>query len=172
MAAVLAATAVRADDSLFKIADGDPAYVTFAAGAFDVEHSDNRDVEVALEYRSDLSWGPFKPFAHASYIGNDMTFVGGGVLADVQIGDNWIVQPSVAATWWRGELEHLDLGYPLQFRTRLEVAYRFPDKSRLGLAVTHSSNANLGDPNPGIESVMLNVSVPTGMFAWPWGGGN
>ena len=42
-----------------------------------------------------------------------------------------------------------------------------PEKTKVFRA-----NANLGDPNPGIESVMLNVSVPTGMFAWPWGGGN
>jgi len=50
----------------------------------------------------------------------------------------------------------------------LEVAYRFDDRSRLGLSISHYSNAGLGDDNPGTESLMLNYSVPlkkiTGLF--------
>ncbi|MDP4795535.1 MAG: acyloxyacyl hydrolase, partial [Rhodospirillales bacterium] len=95
---------------------------------------------------------------------NGMSFLGAGVLIDLQLGDNWIIQPSFAPTWWRGKTRDLDLGYDLEFRSRLEFAYQFPDKSRLGLAVSHSSNGGLGNNNPGTESIMLTVSVPTTMF--------
>ncbi|MBO6518683.1 MAG: acyloxyacyl hydrolase [Rhodospirillales bacterium] len=151
------------------LADGielakDPAYLTFSGGYFDINRQKDEGAEFSLEYRSDVELWIFKPFAHAAYVTNGMSFVGAGVLIDVQVGDNWIIQPSFAPTWWRGKTDDLDLGYALEFRSRLEVAYRFPDKSRLGLSFSHSSNASLGDTNPGTESLMVNVSIPTTLF--------
>ncbi|MGJ3260435.1 MAG: acyloxyacyl hydrolase [Rhodospirillales bacterium] len=151
------------------LADGvklakDPAYLAFSGGYFDINRQKDEGGEFSLEYRSDVELWIFKPFAHAAYVTNGMSFLGAGVLIDLQVGDNWIIQPSFAPTWWRGETDDLDLGYALEFRSRLEVAYRFPDKSRLGLSFSHSSNAGLGDTNPGTESLMVNVSIPTTFF--------
>ena len=39
----------------------------------------------------------------------------------------------------------LDLGYGLEFRSQLEIAYRFDNRSRLGVAVSHMSNASWVD---------------------------
>lgn len=147
----------------FKLAK-DPAYITFSGGYFDLNRQKDEGGEFSVEYRSDKQFWIFKPFAHAAYVTNGMSFVGAGVLIDWQVGDNWIIQPSFAPTWWRGETDDLDLGYALEFRSRLEIAYRFRDKSRLGISFSHSSNASLGDTNPGTESLMLNVSIPTTMF--------
>lgn len=155
---VLAAQPVKADG--FKIAK-DPAYLTFSAGYFDINRQKDEGAELSLDYRSNVDFWIFKPFAHVAYVTNGMSFVGAGVLIDLQVGDNWIIQPSFAPTWWRGATDDLDLGYGLEFRSRLEVAYRFPDKSRLGISFSHSSNAGLGDTNPGTESLMVNVSIPT-----------
>lgn len=155
---VMVAQPVLADG--FKIAK-DPAYLTFSAGYFDINRQKDEAAELSLEYRSNVDLWIFKPFAHAAYVTNGMSFVGAGVLIDLQVGDNWIIQPSFAPTWWRGATSDLDLGYGLEFRARLEVAYRFPDKSRFGISLSHSSNAHLGDTNPGTESLMVNVSIPT-----------
>lgn len=157
-----------ADESMFALAK-DPAYVTVSSGYFDFVRGNDTGTEVSLEYRSDFELGWFKPFAHAAYVTNGMTFVGAGLLLDLQVGDNWIVQPSFAPTWWRGNSEQfdLDLGSALEFRSRLEVAYRFENKSRMGLSITHTSNGGFADTNPGTEAVMLNVSVPTSMFVLP-----
>ncbi len=152
--------AAKADD-MFKLAE-DPAYLTVSAGYFDINRQKDEAVELSLEYRSDWQLWWFKPFAHAAYVTNGMSFVGAGILIDLQVGDNWIVQPSIAPTYWSGKTDELDLGHEIEFRSRLEVAYRFPDKSRLGLSFSHSSNASLGDSNPGTESLMLNVSIPLG----------
>ena len=154
-----------AAENLFSLAK-DTAYVSYSAGWFDIKADKDAAPEFSLEYHDDTQLGWFKPFLHASYVTNGMTFLGAGLLVDLQVGANWIVQPSLAATWWRGDTEKLDLGYPLIFRSRLEVAYRFKDKSRLGISFAHSSNAHLDKQNPGTETLMLNVSVPLTLFAF------
>lgn len=152
-AAVLAALAApgRADD---------PAFLTVSAGWFDLNRQKDQGGEFGVEYRSGRKFGWFKPFAHAAGVTNGMTFLGAGVLVDVYFGRRWVVSPGFAPTWWRGKTSDLDLGHGLEFRSRLEAAYRFDDRSRLGLSFSHSSNAGLGDSNPGTESLMISYSLP------------
>lgn len=138
----------------------DPDFLTFSAGWFDFNRQKDQGAEFRLEYRSDYKLWAFKPFATFSGVTNGMTFVGAGILMDIYFGRRWVVTPSFAPTWWRGKTDDLDLGHGLEFRSQLEIAYRFDNRSRLGLSVSHSSNAGLGDTNPGTESLMLNYSVP------------
>jgi hypothetical protein len=49
-----------------------------------------------------------------------------------------------------------DLGYPLEFRSQLEIGHRFRGGPRIALAFSHLSNAGLGSHNPGQESVTIN----------------
>ena len=53
-----------------------------------------------------------------------------------------------------------DLGNDVEFRSGGEISYRFQDRSRVGIAIHHLSNAGLGDSNPGEESFMVNYSIP------------
>ena len=48
----------------------------------------------------------------------------------------------------------------LEFRTSAELAYRFDNNNRIGVAITHLSNANIYNQNPGTETITLNYSVP------------
>lgn len=68
--------------------------------------------------------------------------------------------PSVAAgPYLRGGGR--DLGHVFEIRSGLEIAYRFNDRSRLGLLFYHISNAGLGDDkNPGAEALGLTYSIP------------
>ena len=149
----LSASPARADD---------PAFLSFGVGAFDFNRQKDDGVEFRLDYRSDYKLWVFKPFLTAAAVSNGMSFMGAGVLIDVYFGNRFVVTPSFAPTWWRGKTDGLDLGYALEFRSQIEFAYRFDDRSRLGVAVSHSSNASLGDTNPGTESVLLNYSYPLG----------
>jgi hypothetical protein len=45
-------------------------------------------------------------------------------------------------------------------RSGIEVAYRFYERSRVGLALFHLSNGGLADKNPGTEVLALSLSVP------------
>jgi len=143
----------------------DPDFLTVSAGWFDFNRQKDQGGEFSVEYRSDKKFLLFKPFLHAAGVSNGMSFFGAGVLIDVYFGRRWVVTPSFAPTWWRGKTDDLDLGHALEFRSRLEIAYRFDDRSRLGLSVSHSSNASLGDENPGTESIMLNYSIPFGKIS-------
>ena len=89
-----------------------------------------------------------------------MSFWGGGVLLDIYFGRRLVFTPSFAPTLWFGETDDLDLGHVIEFRSQIEVAYRFDNRSRLGLSVSHYSNASLADENPGTESLLLNYSMP------------
>jgi len=140
----------------------DPAFLTFGVGAFDFNRQKDQGVEFRLDYRSDYKLGIFKPFVTGAAISNGMTFFGAGVLVDVYFGRRFVVTPSFAPTWWRGKTNGLDLGHGLEFRSQIDFAYRFDDRSRLGLAISHSSNASIANQNPGTETLLVNYSYPLG----------
>lgn len=138
----------------------DPDFLSFSAGSYDWNRQKDQGVEFRLEYRSDEKFWHFKPFVAAAGTTTSQYFVGAGVLIDVFLGRRFVVTPSFAPHFYTGGNDKLDLDYPLEFRSQLEAAYRFDDRSRLGVAVSHYSNASLGDTNPGTESAMLYYSVP------------
>tara|TARA_R110002072_G_scaffold115355_1_gene245608 strand:+ start:680 stop:1201 length:522 start_codon:yes stop_codon:yes gene_type:complete len=137
----------------------DPDFLTLAVGKFDILHNREEDAEIRLDYRFGNKFWIFKPFLTGAYATNNSSFIGAGVLVDIYLGRRFVLTPQFSPTWWRGETSNLDLGHALEFRSRLELAYRFDDRSRIGISIDHSSNAGLGDGNPGVESVMLNYSV-------------
>jgi hypothetical protein len=55
-----------------------------------------------------------------------------------------------------------DLGSALEFRSGLEVGFCFSNGTRLGVEFNHISNGGLADHNPGANSLMLMVTIPTG----------
>ena len=55
-----------------------------------------------------------------------------------------------------------DLGSVIEFRSGIEIAYRFGNAARLGVAISHISNASISDNNPGTESIVLSYSIPLG----------
>lgn len=54
--------------------------------------------------------------------------------------------------------EDNDLGYDLEFFTRLTLAYQLKRHQQIRLKLGHLSNANLGDKNPGAETLTLGWS--------------
>lgn len=48
-----------------------------------------------------------------------------------------------------------NLGFPVEFRSAIELSYQINDKSWVGLQASHISNAHLGNKNPGINAFVL-----------------
>jgi hypothetical protein len=146
----------------------DPDFLSFAAGAWDWNRRKDAGAEFRLEYRSDAKFWIFKPFGALAGTSTGSVLASAGVLVDVYFGRRVVVTPSFAPGYYHQGSADLDLGHELEFRSQLEVAYRFDDRSRLGLAISHYSNASIGDTNPGTESAMVYYSVPldkiTGTF--------
>ncbi len=146
----------------------DPAFVTVAGGWFDMNRQKAEAAEFRLEYRHDQKLWVFKPFGGVMGTSDGASYYYAGILMDIYFGKRVVLTPSFAPGYYaRGS--GYNLGHPLEFRSQLELAYRFDDRSRLGVSFGHMSNASIGDKNPGTESLMLNYSIPlssiTGLFA-------
>ncbi len=140
----------------------DPAFISFGAGWFDFNRKKNPGAELRFEYRSGykIPYIQAKPFAAIGGATSGHGFLGGGILWDVYFGRRFVVTPSFAPHIYVGGNSKLDLGYAVEFRSQIELAYRFDDRSRLGVALSHYSNAGLGKGNPGTEILSLYYTVP------------
>ncbi len=84
-----------------------------------------------------------------------------GFYWDLDLTKKWVFTPSLAL----GGLQNGDktrLGGGLQFRTNLELSYRIDSRQRIGLALSHLSNAEIKQPNKGINSQLLTYTVAFG----------
>ncbi|WP_425406564.1 acyloxyacyl hydrolase [Hwanghaeella sp.] len=139
-------------------AGGDPAFIRFGAGYYDI--NDDEDAgEFHLEYISDLDWWIFTPMVGVMATTDAAAYVYAGIRADIYLGRRWVITPQFAPGLYH-DGDGKDLGHIIEFRSGLEVAYRFDDRSRLGLTLYHLSNASLDDNNPGTEVVTLHYSLP------------
>ncbi len=149
-------------------ADEDPAYLALSAGGYDV-NDDETAAEFRLEYRHDERYLYFfKPFIGVMGTTDEALYGYFGIAIDFYFGKCkcLIVQPNAAVgAYYDGNGK--DLGHTLEFRTGGEIAYRFANRSRLGIAFQHISNASIADRNPGTESVVGTYSMP---IDWTWEG--
>ena len=137
-----------------------PSFISLGAGYYDPFKGDQAAAEARIEYRHGERFWLFKPFAGATLTSDPSYFGYAGVLTDVYFGKRLVVSPSVAAGAY---LRHngKDMGSVFQIRSGLEIAYRFDNRSRLGVIFYHFSNAGLGDDrNPGSEAISLTYSIP------------
>jgi hypothetical protein len=137
----------------------DPSFLSFGAGVYDFLH-DQQAGEFRGEFRSNYKLlGLLKPFVGLTGT-TDSAFYGyGGVLIDIYFGNRWVLTPNAAFGYYDNG-SGKDLGSHAEFRTGAELAYRFDDRSRLGLAFNHISNAGIDKRNPGTESLVLVYSLP------------
>ncbi len=137
----------------------DPDFLAFSAGVHDY-NDDGRAGSVRFEYRSDIQWWILRPFSGFTYTADKAMYGYAGVFVDLFFGRRFVLQPSFAAGAYSRGAEGKNLGHWIEFRSQLELAYRFDDRSRIGLSVNHISNASLDPDNPGAESFVLTYAVP------------
>jgi hypothetical protein len=139
----------------------DPPRVALGGGAFDVLPDNKKPGSglVLSEYRfGDVMW-IVAPFVGVMGTGKGAFHGYGGLGFDINLADKWVINPSAAV----GYFSHgsgIDLGAHCEFRTGAEFDYRFDNLTRLGIAFYHMSNAGIGKVNPGVELVILVLTVP------------
>jgi hypothetical protein len=138
----------------------DPSFLTISAGKFDFNRQKNTAAEFGVQYRSDYKLWIFQPIVGGMVQTDGAVNVYAGISLDIFFGNRLVFRPSFAPGVYR-KGNGLDLGHTIEFRSGAELAYRFDDRSRLGLEFYHLSNAHLGDKNPGEESIVLVYSIPT-----------
>lgn len=137
--------------------DGD--LLAFSAAYFDVNQRDEEAGEFRIEYRADERMWIFKPFGGAMATTDGALHGFAGVLIDIPLWDRIYITPSFAPGLYH-DGNGKDLFYTLEFRSQIEVSFRFNNGHRLGASFNHISNANLGKDNPGVESAALTYIVP------------
>lgn len=148
---------------------GAPQAVVASAGMFEPIVRDGESYEVGAE----LQFAPRRFGFLPRFVPELMPIVGvmasaqgslysyGGLRFEVPLGRRFVLGACTGAgLLYRAASK--DLGGPLEFRSGLEVAYRLPDESRIGLTLYHLSNAGLAEPNPGSESLVLTYTSGLG----------
>ena len=147
----------------------DPPHIVFGAGAFDVLTNKNHpDSQTAGEVRGEYRFGDvlsiISPFIGASVTTKGGTYEYAGFGFDINITPNWVLNPNFAVGNY-GPGSGTKLGSSIEFRSGLELDYRFWDQSRAGIAVQHMSNAGISRHNTGEESITLIYAIP--LPGWP-----
>lgn len=137
--------------------------IAFSAGAYDAFDNEDNAAEIGLEYRFAPAADFYKliPTLGASMTSDGAYWAYAGVRYDWSVSSHWILTPHFAlAAYENGG--GVDLGYGLEFRTGLDIAYQLTNNSRLSLGYYHMSNADLGDDNPGADSFLISYSYTLG----------
>ncbi len=143
-----------------------PDLFSFAIGAFDFYREKNRTWEFEAEYKfharalkSPIDCLEFCPLLGLMATAKGTVYVYGGINFDLLFWDHLLIAPGFAAGYYHAG-GGKNLGYPLEFRSGIELAWQFKDWHRLGVHFYHLSNASLGNRNPGEESLVLYYDIP------------
>ena len=161
---------------------GRPALISFSVGVYDQDWFEphfgflvgghggtDKAADFRLEYRSGTSLVPWtepyvkiKPFAGLEAT-SDLAIYGlGGILFDIPLGPVMITPSFGVGLYSRGQGR--DLGFPVEFRSQIEVGYRFENEMRVSVAYSHISNGNLSEYNPGVDMISAYLHVPVNLL--------
>jgi len=138
-----------------------PDRLVFGAGIFGVLENETGTLDLRFEYRWGWSFWVLRPWAGIEVTADGALFGIVGVLADFDMGPRWVFTPGVGVGPFDAG-SGKDLGNPVQIRTQLEFARRVAGDNRFAFALSHISNAGLGDTNPGTEIFSIYYSIPLG----------
>ena len=142
---------------------GDPDYLVFGAGAYELERPDHA-AQIRAEYRFAQSLWYIKPMLGVLVTNEKTVIPYAGFRLDLYLARHWVLTPNAAfAAFYRGDGRNLG-SRALEFKTGLELDYRFDDHSRLGVAFDHVSNAGITKTNPGANSAVLYYAIPINLF--------
>jgi len=137
----------------------DPYFVSVGGGVYDFNRTQVGQGRVELRFADSFLY--LKPMLGLLVTTDKAVYGYGGLRLDLYLGRRWVVTPNAAlGGYHRGD--GINLGATLEFKTGIEIDYRFDDHSRLGVAVDHISNAGITQQNPGANSALVYYSFPFG----------
>ena len=132
--------------------------ISFSLGMFDIIQGDDEAVEGRLEYRHNNDWW-LKPMFNVTGTTDATFFISTGLYAELYLTENLYLSPSFTpGVFLRGQGKNL--GHPIEFRSQIDLGWRFYTGMRASVSVNHISNAGSGRRNPGSESVVFTLSIP------------
>jgi hypothetical protein len=127
-------------------------------GIFDVDRR-RRHFQFQLEYRLPYVWKQLSPLFSATFTTRNTFYTCAGIAYDFFIFSRFVLTPSFAGgIYYKGQGKNL--GYPLEFRSCIELAWITKEQLRLGAQFYHLSNASLGHRNPGVQCLLFFFAFP------------
>jgi hypothetical protein len=143
-----------------------PDLLSFAIGSYDFYRDKHRTFEFEIEYKFHLKCLPspnryinFRPLVGLMATARGSFYGYLGLNFDLLFANHLLIAPGFAAGYY-AQGKGKNLGYPIEFRSGVELAWQFADWHRLGIHFYHLSNAGLGHRNPGEESLVLFYDIP------------
>jgi len=133
--------------------------LNFYTGMFDFSDQGQRAGLIGLEHQNDELFrdsflGKLSPVTGAFMTQTNAFYLYTGAQAEYDLGLIKIT-PSFAPGYYNYG-NGKDLGYPLEFKTEVQVSLDLFKNTELGMSYNHISNASLGEKNPGANSYMFN----------------
>ena len=133
--------------------------LNFFTGMFDFSDHKQASGIIGMQHQNDELFrksflGNLSPISGGFLTEKNAFYIYSGVQAKYEVGFLTIT-PSFAPGYYNYG-DGKDLGYPLEFKTELQMSFDINDTSHLGMSYNHISNASLGTKNPGANSYMFN----------------
>ena len=155
IAGILAAAVLLAGGQAH--AQEDWSYMALGVGEYDIFH-DNKAVDFSFEYRARKFW-ILRPKLGAEFTTDGAVYGYGGLHFDVPLGSKFLFSFGSAVGYY-SKGNGKDLGSDIEFKSVAEFDYQFSNGPRLGVQLSHLSNAGIGDKNPGTEVLSLIYAFP------------
>jgi lipid A 3-O-deacylase len=133
--------------------------ISVGGGIHSIYKEKYRTGEVRLEYKFPQEFKHFRPLIGGMVTFDKAYYLYGGIGLELIVVKRILISPSFAAGYYN-KGNGRDLGFPLEFRSGMELGYCFSSQYRIGLQFYHMSNASLGKRNPGSESLVLALYFP------------
>jgi len=121
----------------------------------DVPHA----LGIELQVRTPWRWTLFRPVAGLLTSSAGGAYVYTGLAIEIELPLGLQLSPGFAPGIALAGMKR-DLGYPIEFRSSLELSVAAGEQLRVGVGFSHVSNARLGDHNPGVEVLVLGIAYP------------
>ena len=148
-----------AGDSLNETDNSNETELNFFTGMFDFSDDKQSSGLLGLQHQNEELFrnsflGKLSPITGGFFTEKSAFYLYSGVQAEYELGFLTIT-PSFAPGYYNYG-NGKDLGYPLEFKSEVQMSFNLSDSSHLGMSYNHISNASLGTKNPGANSYMLN----------------
>ena len=128
-------------------------------GMFDFSDDKQRSGTFGLQHQNDDLFrktflGRLSPITGGFITEKNAFYLYSGVQAEYELGP-LVITPSFAPGYYSYG-DGKDLGFPLEFKSEVQVSLDLSESTQFGVSYNHISNASLGTKNPGANSYMFN----------------
>ena len=149
----------NADDNLIPEKNFKETEINLFTGLFDFSDDKQKAGLIGLQHQNEDLFresflGKLSPLTGGFLTENNAFYLYSGVQAEYDLGFLTLT-PSFAPGYYNYG-NGKDLGYPLEFKSEVQLTFDLSESTHLGMSYNHISNASLGTKNPGANSYMFN----------------